>query len=82
MLEVYICSTPISGAHGNFTPAIAISLSYTRSEKNRPLIVPQVKQNANSGSSTLVSWGISVQTYHLKGWNERVCWHYRKPRFW
>ena len=53
MLVVHCISVPIFDAHGNITASIAISLPSTRSGKNNPLIIPQVKQVANSASRSL-----------------------------
>ena len=53
MLEVHCISAPIFDACGNITASIAISLPSNRFEKNSSLLIPKVKQIANSASRTL-----------------------------
>ncbi|MEM7343496.1 MAG: IclR family transcriptional regulator [Chloroflexota bacterium] len=57
MLDVHCISAPVFDAHDNITAAIAISLPSTRFERNSSLLIPKVKQIANSASRTLTILG-------------------------
>lgn len=67
MLEVHCISAPIFDACGQITASMAISLPVTRSEKKRAILIPKVKQMANSASRTLGILGYVGPTGSCQG---------------